>query len=68
LPDWITTQEAVELSGFHPEYIRRLVRQGKKHGSVWLPFLFALLGLIYQILNFRLISISWSISNSLVGP
>jgi excisionase family DNA binding protein len=27
--EWITTQEAAELSGYHPEYIRRLVRQGK---------------------------------------
>jgi excisionase family DNA binding protein len=29
LSDWITTQEAAELSGFHPEYVRRLARQGK---------------------------------------
>jgi excisionase family DNA binding protein len=29
LPDWITTQEAANLSGFHPEYVRRLARQGK---------------------------------------
>lgn len=40
----------------------------KKRGSVWLPFLFVLLGLLYLILDFWLINISWSISNSLVGP
>ena len=27
--DWISTEEAAELSGYHPEYIRRLVRRGK---------------------------------------
>lgn len=39
LPDWITTQEAAELSGYHPEYVRRLARQGKigaeKKGRDW---------------------------------
>ena len=29
MPDWITTQEAAELSGYHPEYVRRLAQQGK---------------------------------------
>jgi hypothetical protein len=29
LPNWITTQYAAELSGFRPEYVRRLARQGK---------------------------------------
>lgn len=29
LSDWITTQEAASLSGYNPEHIRRLVRQGK---------------------------------------
>ncbi len=27
--EWISTSEAAELSGYHPEYIRRLIRQGK---------------------------------------
>ncbi len=27
--DWISTDEAADLSGYHPEHIRRLVRQGK---------------------------------------
>ncbi len=26
---WISSQEASDLSGYHPEQIRRLVRQGK---------------------------------------
>jgi excisionase family DNA binding protein len=29
LPHWITTEEAVHISGYHPEYVRRLARQGK---------------------------------------
>jgi hypothetical protein len=29
LPDWITTQEAAEVSGFHPEYLCRLARLAK---------------------------------------
>jgi len=27
--DWISTTEAMELSGYNREYIRRLIRQGK---------------------------------------
>jgi|YNPNPStandDraft_1061719.scaffolds.fasta_scaffold16519_5 excisionase family DNA binding protein len=37
--DWITTKQAAELSGYHPEHIRELVREGKvkaqKFGEVW---------------------------------
>ena len=37
--DWITVQEAAELSGYHAEYIRTLIRGGKiqaqKFGPVW---------------------------------
>jgi excisionase family DNA binding protein len=29
MPDWISVQEAAELSGYHPEQIRRLIRQGR---------------------------------------
>ena len=36
---WITTTEAAEISGYHPEHIRRLIRQQKiaarKFGIVW---------------------------------
>lgn len=37
--EWITTQEAAELSGYHPDHLRRLIRAGmvkaKKFGIVW---------------------------------
>lgn len=37
--EWITTREAAELSGYHPEYLRELIRLGKlagrKFGIVW---------------------------------
>ena len=37
--DWITTQEAAELSGYHVNHLRRLIRQGlikaQKFGPVW---------------------------------
>lgn len=36
---WLTTTEAAELSGYHPERIRELVRDGRingrKFGIVW---------------------------------
>lgn len=38
--DWLTVNEAAELSGYHPEHIRRLIRQGeisaKKFSIVWM--------------------------------
>lgn len=37
--DWITTKEAVELSNYHPDHLRELIREGKiearKFGIVW---------------------------------
>jgi len=37
--DWITTQEACEISGYNTEYMRRLIRKGKlkakKISIVW---------------------------------
>lgn len=40
MDDWITTQEAVELSGYHPDHLRRLIRAGeikaRKVSIVWL--------------------------------
>jgi len=33
LPEWITTQEAAEISGYSIDHIRRLMRQGKIKGS-----------------------------------
>lgn len=40
LPDYITADEAAEISGYHVNYIRRIMRQGKVKGRktalVWL--------------------------------
>jgi len=39
LPEWITTQEAAKLSGYHIEYLRNLIRMGRvyaeKKGRDW---------------------------------
>ena len=36
---WLSVDEAAKLSGYHPEYIRRLIREGeieaKKFSIVW---------------------------------
>jgi hypothetical protein len=38
--DWITTGEAVKLSGYHVEYLRKLIREGRikgrKFSILWL--------------------------------
>lgn len=38
--EWITTQEAAELSGYHPDHLRRLIRAGeiraRKLSFLWL--------------------------------
>lgn len=38
--DWITTREAVQISGYHLDHIRRLIRSGSVKGRkvviVWL--------------------------------
>ena len=37
--DWITTNEAAELTGYHINHIRRVIRQGsvkaRKFGPIW---------------------------------
>ncbi len=37
--EWISISDAADLSGYHPEYIRRLIRNGeitaKKFSIVW---------------------------------
>ncbi len=37
--EWITTSEAAKLSGYHPEYVRELIRrgeiEGRKFATVW---------------------------------
>ena len=39
MADWITTKEAVKLSGYHPAYLRQLIRgekiKAQKFGEVW---------------------------------
>jgi excisionase family DNA binding protein len=38
--EWLTVNEAAKLSGYNPEYIRELIRQGKikarKFSIVWM--------------------------------
>ena len=40
LNDWLTTEEAAHLSGYHIEHVRRLIRAGvigaKKWGRDWM--------------------------------
>ncbi len=37
--EWLTVQQAAELSGYHPNYIRLIIRTGKvkarKFATVW---------------------------------
>jgi len=37
--EWLTIQQAAKLSGYHPEYLRIIIRAGKldahKFGPVW---------------------------------
>jgi len=37
--EWITVQEAAEISGYSEEYLRRLIRKGdikaRKFGTIW---------------------------------
>ena len=37
--EWITSTEAAKISGYHPDYIRKLLQNGKivgqKFGTVW---------------------------------
>jgi excisionase family DNA binding protein len=39
MPEWITTTKAAELTGYHAEHLRRLIRGGKvkarKFGIIW---------------------------------
>lgn len=39
LDEWLSVSEAAKLSGYHPEYIRRLIRDGeieaRKFSIVW---------------------------------
>lgn len=35
MDDWITTAEAVKLTGYHPKHLRRLLRSGHVKGKKW---------------------------------
>jgi hypothetical protein len=35
MADWITTTEATQISGFHPDHLRVLVREGRIKGQKW---------------------------------
>jgi excisionase family DNA binding protein len=33
--DWLSTNEAAEISGYHPNHIRRLIRAGEINARKW---------------------------------
>jgi excisionase family DNA binding protein len=33
--DWLSTNEAAEISGYHPNHIRRLIRAGEISARKW---------------------------------
>ena len=33
--DWITTKEAAEISGYHINHVRRLIKSGEVKGQKW---------------------------------
>ena len=35
LDEWISTSQAAQISGYHPNHIRRLVRAGEIHARKW---------------------------------
>jgi excisionase family DNA binding protein len=35
MADWITTAEAVRISGYHVEHLRELLREGKIKSQKW---------------------------------
>ena len=35
MSDWITTAESVELTGYHIDYIRKLIKAGRVKGQKW---------------------------------
>ena len=48
--EWLTVNEAAELSGYDPEHIRRLIREGEIHARkfsiVWMVNRESLLGYV----------------------
>ena len=33
--DWLKVEEAAEIAGYHPNYVRKLLRDGKVNGRKW---------------------------------
>jgi excisionase family DNA binding protein len=34
--DWITTEDAASISGYHVDHVRRLIREGKVSARKWM--------------------------------
>lgn len=53
MAEWITTNEAAEISGYHPDYVRKLVQAGKikaqKFGETWMVSRQSLLAYLRQV-------------------
>jgi excisionase family DNA binding protein len=51
--EWLTTEQAAELSGYHPNHIRRLLRareiDGRKWGQAWQVNRQSLLGYVERV-------------------
>lgn len=35
MADWITSAEAARLTGYHPDYLRKIIRAGKVKSQKW---------------------------------
>ncbi len=53
LGDWLTTEEAASLAGYHPNHIRRLIKAGeisaRKWGHDWMVSRSSLLKYLRQV-------------------
>ena len=53
MEDWITTSEASELSGYHPDYVRKLLQShkvdGRKWGHAWMVSYSSLLAYLKKV-------------------
>ena len=53
LSDWLSTQEAAKMAGYHPDHIRRLIRKGdiqaRKWGNAWMVNKESLLAYLVRI-------------------
>lgn len=53
LSGWLSTKEAAELAGYHPDHLRRLIRAGsvtaRKWGNAWMISRESLLAYLLKI-------------------